>query len=235
MPSLQWRKELDKELRRRALPAAYRLRLIEELSDHQLDMEATAMSMDALSTGSIETLIGDPRTIATQAAQVYRRNFVQRRPLICFVLGPILGFPAAIILTLALGIPLTDWVLGLFGVHMESLLDDPAIANRVLHSFAWLMRLVPFAAASTFFVYLAQRSKQDYRWAVLAVLLVTLFAAAFQAQVVDKIGGGEGGFSLGLSFPISTPIAYLQVAAPLAIALYAYLRRDNHKMAQLAG
>jgi hypothetical protein len=234
MPPSQWRNQLEAELQRQALPAAYRQRLSEELLDHQLDLEASPMSMDAVATGSLESRLGDPRTIATQAAKVYRRNFVQRRPLICFVFGPLIGFPVALIGAMALGFPLTEWALGVFGVQMDSILADPAIANRALHAFAWFLRLIPFAAAAFFFVYLARRGKQDYRWSLVAVLMVTLIAASFHAQVADKIGDGQGNFSVGLSFPITTPLAYLQVAAPLAIAVFAYLRRKDHSPAQLA-
>ena len=234
MPLPPWREQLDKELRRRALPAAYRQRLIEELLDHQLDLEDSQMSMEALSPSSVETRMGDPRMIATQAAKVYRRNFVQRRPLICFVFGPLIGFPVALIGAMALGFPLTEWLLGVFGVEMDSILADPAVANRALHTFAWCLRLIPFAVAAFFFVYLARRGKQDYRWSLVAVLLVTLIAASFHAQVADKIGNGQGNFSVGLSFPITSPLAYLQVAAPLVIALFAYLRRKDHSPAQLA-
>lgn len=234
MPSRLWREQLEKELRRRALPAAYRLRLIEELADHQLDMEARLMSMDALTAGSIESRLGDPRLIAKEAATVYRRNFVQRRPLICFVAGPLVGFPIAFIATLALGFPLINGALGLVGLDMEALAASPQTVNRLMHGFAWCLRLIPFAAAALFFVYLAKRARQDYRWPIVAILLVSLLAAGFHAQVVDKLSGAQGNFSVGLSFPISGPMAYLQVAAPLALAVYVFLRRKTYGSAQLA-
>ncbi len=235
MPLPHWREQLDQELRRHALPAAYRLRLLEELLDHQLDMEDSLMSMDALAPSTIESRMGDPRTIATQAAKVYRRNFVQRRPVLCFVAGPLIGFPVALIGLMALCFPLTEWLLSLIGIGFDSLLTDPISVNRAFHAFAWCLRLIPFAAAAVFFVYLARRAKQDYRWSLVAVLLITILAASFHAQVADKIGAAQGNFSVGLSFPMTGSMAYLQVAAPLAVALFAYYRRKDHSTAQLAG
>lgn len=234
MANRLWREQLDQELKRRALPAAYRIRLLEEMYDHQLDMEASLMSMDALSAGSIETRLGDPCVIATQAATVYRRNFVQRRPLVCFVLGPLLGFPIAFIALLTLGFPLANWLLGLVGLDRESLAASPQTVNATMHLVAWCLRLVPFAAAAWFFVYLAKRGKQDYRWPIVAILLITLFAAGFHAQVLEKLSGSQGNFSVGLSFPISGPIAYLQAAIPLALAGYVFLRRKSYGPPQLA-
>jgi hypothetical protein len=234
MQQSQWRNRLEGELRRQALPATYRQRLLQELNDHQLDMETHQMSMDALAAGSVETRLGEPRAIAAQAAKVYRRNFVQRRPLICFVVGPLVGFPVALIGAMAVGFPLTAWILGAIGIDLDSYLADPAVLNLAIHTLAWCLRLIPFAAAAWFFVYLARRSKQDYRWSLVAVLLVTLIAASFNAQVVDKIGTNQGNFSVGLSLPITSPLAYLQVAAPLGIALFAFLRRNDHSPAQLA-
>lgn len=239
MPLPHWREQLDRELRRRALPAGYRIRLIEELLDHHLDCQLerkdSPMSMDALVPSSIDARIGDPRTIAAQAVQVYRRNFVQRFPLLCFVAGPLIGFPIALIGAMALGVPLTEWLLSLMGIEFDSLLTDPVSVNRAFHTFAWSLRLVPFAVAAVFFVFLARRAKQDYRWSLVAVLLVTILAASFHAQVADKTSAAQGNFSIGLSFPMSGPIAYLQVAAPLAVALFAYFRRKDHSSAQLTG
>jgi hypothetical protein len=234
MSQLPWREQLNRELRSRSLPAAYRRRLLEELLEHQFDMEVSDMSMDVLAPATLEKRLGDPRVIAKAAAEVYRRNFVQRQPLLCFVAGPLLGFPAAVVCVMALGIPLVGWILGIFGLEMDSFADDPIAANRAFHAFAWALRLVPFAFAAAFFVFLARRSKQDYRWSLVAVLLITLLAASFHAQVADKIGTAKGNFSVGFSFPMTAPIAYVQVAAPLAIALYAFLRRKDAESTQFA-
>lgn len=227
-----WHDHLAGELKRQALPESYCERLLEELADHQLDLEENLMSMDALVNSAIEHRLGDPKVIAAQASKSYRRNFAQRWPLICFVLGPLVGFPIAIAALVASGILIGEAVFPWLG--LDAFFSDPAVANRAIHTFAWSLRLVPFIAGSLFFVYLARRTRQDWRWSILAVLLVTLLAISFQASVVDKSGPSEGQFSLGLSLPITSPIAYLQAAGPLGIAAVAFLRRKSTSRMQLA-
>src|SRR3954471_8394018 len=90
------REELERELRRQRLPAAYIARLLSELDDHYEDLvEERSTSMGAarkLQTGQEhwDERLGNPTQLALFAAEQYRaRSFWGRHPVVTFVLGPL--------------------------------------------------------------------------------------------------------------------------------------------------
>lgn len=228
-----WLDQLSRELKRRSLPEAYCARLLEELTDHQLDLEEQQMSKDALASPALEHSLGDPQHIAAQAAKACRRHFAQRWPVLCFIVGPLLGFPISLVALLVIGLNGAEALFAATG--WESPLQDPSLANLAIHTFAWTLRVLPFAAGAFFFAYLGKRSQQDWRWSLLAVLIITLLAISFHAQVADRVGTTPGQFSLGLSLPMSSPLAYLQALCPLSIAVLVVLKRKRQSPLSLAG
>jgi len=78
MDSRQWRETLRGDLHRQNLPAAYIDRLVEELSDHSIDLQTENPSMDA--QVALDR-IGSPNNIAAAASREFRhRTFAGRHP-----------------------------------------------------------------------------------------------------------------------------------------------------------
>src|SRR3954467_12036831 len=90
------REELEHELRRQRLPAAYVGRLLSELDDHYEDLvEERSTSMGAARKLQTEQenwdqRMGNPAQLAVFAAEQYpARSFWGRHPLMTFVFGPL--------------------------------------------------------------------------------------------------------------------------------------------------
>jgi len=240
MDGRQQREKLELELRRQGLPRAYIERLLAEWDDHLADLQderksgmstagkpeqeaANERSTDVL---SIAQRLGDPAELAAFATKQYRTpSFLGRHPLFTFAFAPVLML-------------LLSWMGILFGsIGVGALLDrstgspigdprkDPFGFNVGITFWIWLLTtLVPLANV-LFLCRVARRNAVSWRWAWVAVSIVSVVCASLLVRVIQptndhEIPGsiGNGALVTGLGFS-TAPLDLLWFAVKLAVAM----------------
>ena len=224
MDSRQWREALRVDLRRQNLPAAYIDRLVEELSDHLLDIQTENSSMDA---HSALACLGSPNNISAAAGQEFRRRtFVGRHPWLTFVASPFLVAPLAFVLfalSLTVLLSLVGGALELAGRRFTDNPLEDSILFAIAQAYNLLMRFAPFVIAAWFYCRLAKSSGRD-RWAIAACGILGLVAGLLVSRVTpatDKFYPSS--WIIGLGYPPHLHQLF-QVLAPLAISAWFLLR-----------
>lgn len=210
----QWQQQLRNELHLHQVPQAYANRLIEEISDHYLDMqEAAMMNPETPQTNDILKLMGDPKTIAQAAAQLPRRSWAARHPWLSYLILP----PLMSIAVLAMLIVIDAFLLIPF-FRGRTLQSDPWLASACLilgplHVIA-ATSLIAFWACRS--VALSGRSKL---WSATACIAVALLGAYTSVQFAPPTTGpGTGRLSLGFAFPL--PVLWYQAIAPIIVGSF---------------
>lgn len=219
----QWQLQLREELRRRQVPSEYAKRLIDELTHHYLDMqEAALMNPQSEPSPNVLKLMGDPKEIATSAAQLPRRSWAARHPWLSYLLlPPLMSFGVLVLLILA-----------------NAFLLIPVFRGRTLQSDPWLATacvilgpLHVIVATSIIAVWACRsvaHSGRSKLWGITACVVVAIIAAYTSVLFAPPSGGpGTGRLSLGFGFPL--PVLWYQALAPLTIGtIYLALRTNNH-------
>src|SRR5205814_320 len=91
MDSRRWPEELRRSLRQQNLPRAYVDRLVEELSDHSIDLQTENPSMDA--QVALDRIGSADKIAAVASCEFRRRTFASRHPWLAFVVAPVAFIP----------------------------------------------------------------------------------------------------------------------------------------------
>jgi hypothetical protein len=221
MDSQRWRECLIEQLRQQRLPPSYIGRLVEELTDHAVDLREENASMDAQEALGC---LGTTSDLAVTAGREFRRRtFGGRHPYLTFVFGPIglvpllficmLFGPNCILVTLDAVVALVTGN-ALFPASEESSTLFPHWAAYCYHHF---FRFVPFALAAAIFCRFG-RSVGMQRWATVACGIVAVMAGATVSHVRSVDGNfAEWMLMIGLASK-PTVSQLLQILAPLAVA-----------------
>lgn len=219
MASQQWRKRLIEALHRQGLPRAYMDRLVEELSDHSIDLFKENLGMDAEQT--VDARLGTPEQLAVVAkAEFRRRTFAGRHPALTFLAGPLV----AVIGTMTAGVLLLIASLLLVEALGGSLNErnTPAFAFElgVVQVLNCVIRFVPFALSAWFFVRLGRRSGVR-AWTMVACGIVAVAAVCFSAVVNPGTAKGEGSWMIGVGWKMGLD-QILQAAVPLGLGVWLF-------------
>jgi hypothetical protein len=213
----KWLEDVSLALRRAGLSPAYIRRFTDELSDHFDDLSEESMSMDA---NTFSARLGAPDDLASRAAaELRRRTYAGRHPLMMFVAAPL---PTAVLLLVGLCL----LFMAVLSVLPESADDQiPVWAEGALWAVVWSMRSVPFVAGGILFCQLAKRAACSARWSFVACALLAVLAGLFVVNVTMPTAGPDSGMlMMGFAIPPG-PTQWLQAAAPIAIWLL-YARRE---------
>ena len=188
MDARQQRKELEHELERQRLPRAYIERLLAELDDHLVDLqderqtdmntarkpETEAANKQVASILDIDERLGDPAQLAALAEQQYRRrSFLGRHPIVTFLIAP-LPLVLAGIVAIAACLALIDVVVGYLFPQFDP--HDYTVTYIMTGALVfWLLVVVPPLTAAVFLCRIARRNVVNWRWAVAACALVSLY------------------------------------------------------------
>lgn len=218
----QWQQQLRNELHQRRIPADCAERLLNELVDHYLDLqEATQMKSDATTNNDVIKMLGDPKSIATAAAQIPRRSWAARHPLLSYlILPPLMSLAVLALLILA------DIFLLVPAMRGRTLETDPWLATAclVLGPLHVIVATSLIALWSCRSVAVSGRSKL---WGIAACLIMAILGAYTSVSFAAPTSvPGSGRLSLGFGFPL--PVFWMQAVTPLVIGgLFFALRRNK--------
>lgn len=224
MDDQRWLERLRDALARRRLPAAYADRLAQELSDHFHDLTEEKMSTEAL----LERL-GEPDQVADAARTEYRGGFFQRHRWLGVTAFVVLPFPLLLV-----GWALTLTVMGFAAELTDRLVQLRSLANGMTVSQEFAIHLVlsaaimlPAALLARLYVFLARRTGTRQRWAVIAGVVLAVFAGSMTSQLHLSEEPGKSSLMLGLGVGRNyTGWQISQFMAPLAVAcLYGRSRK----------
>jgi len=205
-----WRKQLEQELCRQRLPRKQIERLVDELTDHALDLLSGDHSMDA--GQKLESRLGSPEQLAQVARGEYvKSTFAARRPVLAFI-----GVPIVTMLGTVVGLVV------FFGV-LAALLEKVAggglslqAKNTLIEIGSLLVRFVPFVLSTWLVVRFGRRSDR-YTWSKVGVGLIVLVAFLFTSTVLPKVGETRGQWMLKMGIGESLSWGHvLQAVVPLA-------------------
>lgn len=210
MDCRQTLEQLTRELERRGLPRVYIQRLVAEMDDHITDLiedRRRTMLKDEQARDQGPRLklverIGEPEHVAAIAAAEYRnRTFCGRHPILAFVIAPIpvaLAAWAAFIMgaiALAGALP---WVLGeSYSFEGRAATEWPALLIWLAYSVLQTSVVLPPAAATALFCWLARRAELSWKWTAVPIVLLTLLAGAYAVNLELPMQPGKGRLSIG--------------------------------------
>ena len=227
MDSRQWREALRVDLRRQNLPPAYIERLIEELTDHSIDLQTENPSMDA---HNALHCLGDTQQLAIAASHEFRsRTFAGRHPWLTFVVAPFAFVPvvfAALVIG-AIGLiyalsTVFDWIMG-DSLPTLTKATEATIEAWCVWGFESYVRFVPFVVAAWLFCRWGQRNNMRH-WALAACSIVALFAGILVTSSTLSSGDQTRGTWV-IGFALHPNLRqFFQLAVPLVVAAWLLLR-----------
>jgi hypothetical protein len=228
----RWRQEMLKALDRQRVPPPWRDRLMEELEDHLSDLKESPMSMDAEHGLLAEERLGLPQELASAAAAEYRKlGFFARRPVLTYVVGPLVLMPVLFVAYLLLITTLVGGIAaGVLAVldpgHQGPHPAGELIALATTMSF----RFVPFALGAWLFCRLAQRHSRDWRWTMSACATIGIYATLIFATVQAPTASAKGMLIIGFALPPKEMLSVVQALVPLAIgALFLWRAKPRNR------
>jgi hypothetical protein len=214
MAKLPWPDRLREALQRHALPAGYRSRLTQELSDHLADVQAEELSMNSEPTRPEERMGEAERLAATAAKEFTRRTFAGRHPFFTFMVSPVTA-TLGLFVAIALAGRGLAWLMmpasGVGEIHPPS---TAMFAGALIEGY--LLCLIPFGLG-WIFLDLSRRVGRP-AWGVAACGLLALLVLAFRPVIGLRfeVSLGTGGFL--------RPDSFVPFVLPLTFALWAWWR-----------
>lgn len=224
----RWREELMAALVRERVPSSWRDRLVEELEDHLSDLKENLMSMDAEPVRLVNERLGLPHELASSAATEYRKlGFFARRPVLTYLLGPLVLMPILFVAFVFL-------CLMLIGLCAEGLLTvlDPAhddmhpVGILLAQALTLSFRFVPFALFAWLFCWLTRRQPRDWRHVMAACATISVYATVLFASLEAATPNHKGTLIIGFALPPTELLVVIQAMVPLAIGAL-FLRRAS--------
>ena len=227
MDSRPWPDQLRHKLQMQNLPPAYIDRLVEELSDHLLDIQSETTSMDAQNA---QSHLGSTDQIAAAATREFRRRtFAGRHPWLTFVALPVAFVPLVFVSSI-LAVFVIQWVAA---TTLEALLEPDTLLSLseakqariewwILAAFDSYVRFVPFVIAAWMFCRWGRRSEMRW-WPLVACTIVALIAGFLCTKSVPASGDQPGLWMVGLATHFELR-QVIQLLVPLAVAAALLLR-----------
>lgn len=186
-----WRNQLEQELRRQRLPRMQIARLVDELTDHALDILSGDHSMDA--EQKLESRLGSPEQLAQMAKGEYiKSTFAARRPLLAFI-----GVPIVTMFGTVVGLVVFFGVLSSFLDKMTGGSLSLQTKNTLVEFGSILVRFVPFLVSTWLVVRFGRRSDR-YTWSKIGIGMIVVAAFMFTSTVLPKVGETRGQWMLKL-------------------------------------
>lgn len=209
-----WRKQLEQELCRQQLPRKQVERLVDELTDHALDLLSGDDSMDA--EQKLESRMGSPEQLAQVARSEYTKGtFAARRPILAFIGVPVVTILGAIVCLVVL-----------FGV-LSSFLDKLSggslsleTKNSLVQFGSIVVRFVPFLLSTWLVVQFGRRSDR-HTWSKIGIGLIVVAAFMFTSHVLPRVGEVRGQWMLRFGVGESLNFGHMvQALVPLAFSVW---------------
>lgn len=183
--------------------------LVAEMRDHLLDLRQEGLSMEV-----IEARLGRPESLAISSAQVIRRSFLRRHPVITCLTGPLAATLtiAALYVLVLFG---AAWAVGVFDGDEHTSATLSPLSKWSIETAVTGLSFVPFALAAACCAYLARRGAVTARWAICGSGLIAILAGMFTTGFRFADTPGTGYFSVGLAF--GTDLQWLQLAVPCVV------------------
>lgn len=221
-----WLDRVAGELRRQRLPEAEISRLMGELSDHGIDLFQEEPGMEA--EQELENRLGAPLDLAATAkAELQRRTFAGRRPVLTFLFGPLLCMILAAFGTFGIGCLFAQlFLLGGWAGGARFTID---YQNQVMEFVSLAIRFMPSVLTTWIVVELGRRSGRR-NWSRVALGIVVFAALLFSTTVTPKTADHEGQWMFSLLFfatslkPFLKPAQMAQALVPLILGIW-LLRR----------
>ena len=231
----RWRNRLVEELRRQGLPSNRVNRLVEELTEHALDVFSENQIMDA--ERNLESRLGTPEHLATVAKDQFKKStFAGRHPVLTFFVGSVATLFVAVIGPLLVPFFAGEVVIGFLpsNGHRAAV----SMNDGFLPCVSIFMRFVPFLLSTWLFVSLGYRSGQQ-KWSLLACCVIAASASVFVCQTDLECFGLNDGvvfhkrilFGLGYCWDFDFRQT-IQAVVPLSLGLcmhFVFLARNHFK------
>jgi hypothetical protein len=177
MENRRWLDELRVQLSQKRLPPEYVARLMEELSDHYVDIQEEKMSTEVKEACADVDRLGLPQDLAHLTAIEYRKTFFcGRHPVLSFIL-----LPVPLVLTLLIATCTPFFLCLYFGLNnLLGLLEIVELP---------LMLLCPWGISALILCRLATKSGLHWRWPLVSGTIISIFSG--------WIGMGAPGFLSG--------------------------------------
>lgn len=226
------------ELVRKGLPSKYVQRVVQELADHQQDIEDEGLGIRTSGGSSSPTReadrLGDPHSLVNAIVSTYRaRTFWGRHPWLTFVIAPIpvviLSFIGVILLAVLMERAGDCIGIGMWPEH-KPISEWPVFSVWCLLSFYYGLMFAPSVLVSVSLCRLAARAGRGYRWVLAGCLMVGLFAGSVCYRCVLPATPGTGSIMIGwMGYPMreigvfhfSLVQQAVQGVGPVAIGLVA--------------
>jgi len=215
-------------LRRRLLelgcPMAQVRRLVQEVADHREDLKQAALAeglAEAEAEARANAQLGDPLALAEQMMATLRRaSWWGRHFIIGFGVLPLLAVPVLWVLLFFLELALI-FALG-YGWDLKKLpRADNSIAIHHLQVAVVCAHYIAVAVLTFCFCWLARRAVVNFKWAVIACTICSLYASFSKGTITPH------SFQVGLCWTpdwIVTAIPFL-----IAGAIYFFQRRTRQR------
>jgi len=222
MVNQSWLDAVEKELVHRSLPPSRIRRMVEELRDHLLDLEADPQAGQAADVATQR--LGSPVELAEAAWENHVAcSYVGRHPVVGFVLLPIpltlLGWflaVVAVILLFHLGGCLPWEAMHLQG---KSIQKWPTALFYLATILDFSVRVLPPIAAAILCCSWARKAARGWMWSLAACLLIAAVAGLLHSTLRFPVEPGTGRWGLGFGFPGGKE-QLLQLFIPVAVGLW---------------
>jgi nitrate reductase NapE component len=236
MDSQRWRERLIEQLRQQRLPPSYIGRLVEELTDHAVDLREENASMDAQEALGCLGTTSD--LAATAGREFRRRTFGGRHPWITFVFGPVAVVPVLFVSLIA-GPCGVMWLIDIIAEQIWGTWPEAPLTASEVEIEKWCMecfdayvRFAPFAIAALLYCRWARRS-ESRRWGFVACAIVAAVAGFTVTKIIPSAGENPGMSIIGLNFS-PTLRQLVQAIVPLAIAAWLLRRMPGANVCRVA-
>jgi hypothetical protein len=209
MEKQRWLEELRKHLAAQGLPASYIERTVLEMSDHIDEiMEEKAI----MKIGNVRDRVGLPADLAQTAAAEYRKRlFSRRHPILTFIVLPV---PTLMFLSMAYYV----WVVcqRLVIMPFAGQLTENASASVLALIYGVevmddVLEMAMFCLPAALFCRVARRSGQDWRWPLLACVILSCWVALRGSNPVGF--GPSGTFGLVRGIVMVLPLIPFAISA----------------------
>jgi hypothetical protein len=233
------------ELVRRGLPVQYAERTAQELADHRRDLveEFCADGDDpTVAQAKASERLGEMKALVRQTVREYqRRHWCGRRPLLTFLLGPLVlvvaNFVAMVLAAYCVFLPLDK-----FGIRMDQTADGVVSRSEYLvTAVGHIVTLFVGPALSLLILArLARRAAMGSSWLWLSTGVLTLFASSIwyglAGATMKNLPADQGILRVGL--PIwhfaHDPMYIAQCLLPFGIGVGMILRMQQSRRAELS-
>jgi hypothetical protein len=225
----------------------YVSRFVQELGDHihdlSVEQKGAVMGMEAvgeaLEERDSEKRLGNQDCLTEQALAQFRNGFfASRHPIVSFVLGPIVGTIAALVLFLASAVLLCwglAWALGDPGAIHKPAAQWPAALRWTVDTLGILAGFVPPLMIIVVWNFLFRQSGRSAGWYIWSCAITSLLAGVYVIIVTPPSASSSGEVAIGIVIAGATWVRQLcQLLVPLIVGGF-FLWRGRHERPDSVG